>query len=203
MIHHTFKISDLGTAGALFVGFLTLRNRVLIDGLGWTLSNDGHLEMDQYDNPLAVYSVVTTNDTVIAGARMLPCNATWAGATYMLLDAHQGAIEGIPANLMQHYPTDADTWECTRLVVAPELNADDRDTAMKLVVNGLCHHANVMGANRLVSLSPLTLGRWLGRLGFQAQVEGGHFKCHDDGRLYRAFSMKSGQQVSGPLSGAA
>lgn len=184
-----FKFPDLHRHGSAYTDFMELRHNALVKGLDWTLPNDGRFEMDQYDHPLAWYSIITDRGKVIAGARALPCNASWNGWTYMLLDAERGKLPGISGGLLPDYPNGADTWECTRLVVAPELSQRDRDIALKLLVHGLCLAAKANGANKLLSLSPLLFGRRLRTFGYDAKPLGKRYSCQDDGRSYAAFSM--------------
>lgn len=107
----------------------------------------------------------------------------------MLLDAELGKLPGISGGLIPEYPIGADTWECTRLVVAPELSRRERETALKQVVHGLCIAADASGANKLLSLSPLLFGRLLRSFGYDAKPLGERYLCEDDGRSYTAFSM--------------
>lgn len=184
-----FKFPDLHRHGSAYSDFMKLRHNILVKGLNWTLPNDGRFEMDQYDHPLAWYSIVTDRGRAIAGARALPCNSAWNGWTYMLLDAELGKLPGISGGLIPEYPIGADTWECSRLVVAPELARRDRETALKQVVHGLCIAADASGANKLLSLSPLLFGRLLRSFGYDVRPLGKRYFCEDDGRNYTAFSM--------------
>ena len=98
----TFSFHDLGRYGDAFVQFMQLRKQFFVDGMKWDVPNDGALEMDQYDNPTAIYSLVMQGNRLIGGARMTPTDARWGSHSYMLRDAQLGQIAGIPATLMQN-----------------------------------------------------------------------------------------------------
>ena len=54
----TFNLAQLHLHGTAFFDFLALRKRFFVDELGWDIPHDDSVEMDQYDNPQAYYSVV-------------------------------------------------------------------------------------------------------------------------------------------------
>lgn len=186
---HTFCFTDLSKHGQIFFDYLALRKQHFVDQLDWDLSHDGRFEMDQYDHPLAVYSIVTHMGFVVAGARCLPCSAQWGGWSYMLRDAHLGKLDYIPPDLMAEYPVTARTWECTRLVMQDDLPSADRSQALKLTVLGLCVEGAARGAQTMISLSPAVFGRLLKSIGYDVSIAGKKYKGVEDGRLYCAFSM--------------
>lgn len=203
---HVFNYLDQYKHGSVYREFLGLRKRVLVDGLGWQIPHNSEVEEDQYDNPTAVYSVVRANGAVIAGARAAPCNSQWGEWSYMLKDARDGKIDAIPKDLLQTYPESASTWECTRFVSAntgfarqSSWAAEQMETATKLVVAGLCEFAFDQGAEHLMSLSPLGLGRLLRSFGYQAKTAGGGYRCREDGRRYRPFFMTCDKHVNRAL----
>jgi N-acyl-L-homoserine lactone synthetase len=53
----TFSLATLHRHGSAFYDFLALRKRFFVDTLGWDIPHDDTVEMDQYDNPLAHYSL--------------------------------------------------------------------------------------------------------------------------------------------------
>lgn len=194
---HIFRYPELGEHGASFGQYLELRKQVLVDELGWQIVNDGQFELDQYDNLFAVYSIVSHRGRVVAGARALPCNASFYGWSYMLRDAHLGHIGEIPNDLLSDYPTDATTLECTRLVSSlSDLESEAQKIAIKLVVHGLCVVGEKIGAGRLISLSPVVFGRRLRTLGYDAKPLGKPYRGVEDGRGYRAFEMPCDPEVN-------
>ena len=197
---HTFFFTDLHHHGDSFTSYLALRKRLFVDQLGWSLAHDGIHEMDQYDHPHAAYSIVTRNGKAVAGGRALSCSADWMGWTYMLNDAHQEKLNFIPGNLMEHYPTDRGTWECTRLVVDDtSLTACDRSVALKAVVFGLCQIASQYGGEWLLSLSPVTFGRLLKSIGYAARSCGTRYIGVEDRKPYRPFRMPCDPRVNKQL----
>ncbi|MVO16821.1 acyl-homoserine-lactone synthase [Parasedimentitalea huanghaiensis] len=194
---HTFSFLDQYHHGPIFNGFLELRYRVLVENLGWELSHDGVVEMDQYDHPKAVYSIVTNKGQVVAGARALPCNASWGGWSYMLKDAALQKLKSIPDDLLDDCPDTANTWECTRLVTDDTNLAQlSRMKALRMVVHGLCKEAGKRGANDLISLSPSSFGRLLEIAGYSPVPLGRQYAANEDGRHYRVFRMPCDRKVN-------
>lgn len=192
---HLIRFSPQGSD--IFDGFLALRKRILVDGLGWGLKCRDGMETDQYDRHGAVYSIVTQQGQVVAGARAISCGASQDGWTYMLKDAHDNLIRSIPSGLLSGFPTTAETWECTRLVMDEgSLGARGRQLAMRLLVFGLCEQASGAGCQEMISLSPVSLGRRLERLGYSVAQEAPTYVCEDDRRAYRVFRMRCNPSVN-------
>ena len=61
----TFDFCDLHRHGSAFVDFLALRKKMFVDTLGWDVPHNERLEMDQYDTPLAHYSVAVMDGQVV------------------------------------------------------------------------------------------------------------------------------------------
>ena len=53
-----FDFSDFHQHGRAFYEFLQLRKKVFVDDLKWDVPHNSSVEMDQYDTPLAHYSLV-------------------------------------------------------------------------------------------------------------------------------------------------
>lgn len=185
----TFSLSTLHRHGSAFYDYLGLRKRFFVDQLGWNIPHDDDVEMDQYDNPRAHYSVVIRDGEVIGGARAMSTTATWGGHTYMLRDAVAGKLVDIPADIMAVQVASNAVWECTRLVISDNLRTHaERSTCLSLIVGGLIGVAAENGADRLMSLSPLALMRALRQLGYAADRVGEPYR-NDDGRQYAVLSM--------------
>lgn len=183
-----FSLSTLHRHGSAFYDCLGLRKRFFVDQLGWNIPHDD-VEMDQYDNPRAHYSVVIRDGEVIGGARAMSTTATWGGHTYMLRDAVAGKLVDIPADIMAVEVASNAVWECTRLVISDNLRTHaERSTCLSLIVGGLIGVAAENGADRLMSLSPLALMRALRQLGYAADRVGEPYR-NDDGRQYAVLSM--------------
>lgn len=198
---HVFSFDQRSTFKGEYQGFLALRKHKLVDELGWALHHDGTFEQDQYDRPGAIYSIVTRGNQIIAGARAASCGDTDGYWSYMLKDARDGKIQGIPGGLLSEYPDTNRTWECTRFVM-DETRADSTQPSIetKLVVAGLCMAAFSFGASELISLSPRGLGLLLKRFGYKVRKEIARYVCDDDGREYRPFLMACNPSVNQDLA---
>lgn len=186
----TFDLSDLHSFGTAFYDYLRLRKHFFVDTLGWDIPHNDSVEMDQYDNPLAHYSLVMRDGKVIGGARAMPTTSSWGQHTYMLRDAVAGKLIDIPAGVMEEQIQTPRVWECTRLVMSESVNNHlDRSQCLTLIVEGLADVARRHGASELMSLSPLSLMRALRQLGWQADRIGEPYDNPGDGRRYAVLSM--------------
>ncbi|WP_386681340.1 acyl-homoserine-lactone synthase [Loktanella sp. R86503] len=186
----TFNLATLHRHGTAFYDFLRLRKRFFVDTLGWNIPHDDQVEMDQYDNPNAWYSLVMRDGAVIGGARAMATTATWGSHSYMLRDAVHGKLIDIPPQVLGQDIVSAQTWECTRLVMSERVETQaDRSVCLTMIVQGLINVAADQGATQLMSLSPLALMRALRQLGFGAQRIGAPYTNDNDGRRYAVLSM--------------
>ena len=198
----TFNMKQLHVYGTAFYDFLGLRKRFFVDELGWDIPHDDQVEMDQYDNPRAWYSLVLKNGEVVGGARAMSTEVTWGSHSYMLRDALKGKLIDIPPAVMDNDIVEAETWECTRLVISNDVSTHaERSTCLRLIVDGLIEVAAREGAHRLMSLSPLALMRALRQLGFGAERIGAPYLNEGDGRRYAVLSMPT--EIGAPAVPAA
>ncbi len=79
----TFDMSTMHMYGSAYFDYLALRKRFFFDTLGWDIPHNDKVEMDQYDNPTAHYSLVLRNGRVVGGARAMATTASWGQHTYM------------------------------------------------------------------------------------------------------------------------
>lgn len=186
----TFPLTGLHCHGSAFFDYLRLRKRHFVDALGWDIPHDEAVEMDQYDNPLAHYALVLSEDRVIGGARCMPTTSAWGAHSYMLRDALRGQLPDIPPDVLATDIRTPRVWECTRLVIDEDLaTAEARSECLSLIVDGLAAVARAHGATSLMSLSPLPLVRALRRLGWQADRIGAPYDNLGDGRRYAVLAM--------------
>lgn len=186
----TFDLSGIHQHGTAFYDYLALRKHFFVDTLGWDIPHNDTVEMDQYDNPLAHYSLVLRNGKVIGGARAMPTTSSWGEYTYMLKDAVTGKLGSIPNEVMRDAVETPKVWECTRLVMSEEVNNHaDRALCLSLIVDGLVVVANQQGGSELMSLSPVSLMRALRQLGYSASRIGEPYYNPGDGRKYAVLSM--------------
>lgn len=186
----TFRLTQLHRYGGAYFDYLALRKRFFVDTLAWQIPHDDTVEMDQYDNPKARYSLVLRDGEVIAGARAMPTTAIWGEHTYMLRDAMGGKLSTIPRDVIAEEIASPRVWECTRLVIAPEVTAmADRIQCLNLIVDGLVMMAEAEGADQLISLSNLWLLRALRQLGYAADLLGKPYVNADDGHKYAVMAI--------------
>jgi N-acyl-L-homoserine lactone synthetase len=182
----TFDFLGQHRHGDAFHQYLQLRKRYFVDVLDWDIPHDDAVEMDQYDNPRAHYSLVLRGSTVVGGARVMPTTATWGQHSYMLRDAHLGRIP-IPKSVVPDEIVSDDVWECTRLVVSDDLATQaERQACLSLMLWGCGDIVGLQGGREVVSLSPVTLLRTLRQLGFPAARVGEPYR-EADGRQYALF----------------
>ncbi|WP_428541326.1 acyl-homoserine-lactone synthase [Profundibacter sp.] len=77
----TFNMSELHNHGTAFFDYLSLRKHFFVDTLNWDIPHNDSYEMDQYDNPLAYYSLVLKDGKVIGGSRVMPTTSSWGEYT--------------------------------------------------------------------------------------------------------------------------
>ncbi|WP_417809277.1 acyl-homoserine-lactone synthase [Thioclava sp.] len=190
MHNQTFEFSQLHQHGTAFYDFLRLRKKVFVDQLGWDVPHNNDVEMDQYDTPLAHYSIVIKDGEVVGGARAMSTTAIWGPNTYMLRDAHLGKLDHIPAEVLPDDIASDSVWECTRLVISDTLGTQvDRTTCLRLVVDGLVERAMERGADEMICLSSLALMRALRQVGYDVSRMGPIYRNDEDGRSYAALRM--------------
>ncbi len=185
-----FDFSDFHRHGSAFYKFLALRKQVFVDDLGWQVPHNDTVEMDQYDTPVAHYSLVMKDGEVVGGARAMATTAVWGEHTYMLRDAYSGKLPHIPPHVMSVEIASANVWECTRLVISPSLTtAAERSECLAMIVDGLVDVARDKGADELICLSSLALMRALRQLGYKVAQLGTTYRNAEDGRLYAVLRM--------------
>ncbi|HEY9037720.1 MAG TPA: acyl-homoserine-lactone synthase [Roseovarius sp.] len=186
----TFDLSDMHLHGSAFYEFLGLRKRFFVDTLAWDIPHNNDVEMDQYDNPTAAYSVAMMNGRLVGGARLMRFSDKWGSHGCMLQDAAEGRIDGIPADLLPRAHRFANSSECTRLVLSDQLTSqDDRQEALGLVVQGLVTLAIDQGSADLVTLTVPGFRRSLRKLGYDVEQVGEKYRNKHDGRSYAILSM--------------
>ncbi|MDJ0827290.1 MAG: acyl-homoserine-lactone synthase [Rhodobacter sp.] len=181
----TFDLSSLHEHGSAFFDFLALRKRHFVDSLGWDIPHNKNYEMDQYDNPEAYYSLALYHGEVVGGVRLMPTSTTWGKHTYMLRDAFNHRIDGIPPDMLEAEITSTQVWEMTRLVISDELrNPIERNECLSTIGEGLQKIADTTDCQEFVGLTSPTLVRALRRLGFVAENGIKRYRDAKDGRTY-------------------
>jgi N-acyl-L-homoserine lactone synthetase len=185
-----FDFSDFHRHGRAFYEFLALRKRVFVDELKWDVPHNASVEMDQYDTPVAHYSLVLQDGVVVGGARAMATTATWGQHTYMLRDAYSGKLPHIPPHVMSVDIASPLVWECTRLVISNTLTTQSqRSECMRLLVDGLVDLVLAHGAEEMICLSSLHLMRALRTIGYDVTRLGETYRNDEDGRQYGVLRM--------------
>ncbi len=191
-----FDFSTMHEHGPAFYEFLKLRREVFVDELHWDVPHNMAVEMDQYDNPTAYYSVVIERGKVIAGARVMPTTAVWGDNSYMLRDAALGKLPDIPSNLVAGTLVDPKIWEVTRLAISHTVTShSQRAQCLTLMMNGMLTLVARQHGERLISLSPILMRRTLRMLGYMADQVGSGYTDSEDGRKYAVLSLAVDQPV--------
>jgi acyl homoserine lactone synthase len=187
----TFDLSRLHQHGAAFFDYLRLRKHFFVDTLHWDIPHNDDVEMDQYDNPTAFYSLVLKNGRVVGGARTMPTTATWGKHSYMLRDAKVGILDDIPSTIVGEEIVSDRVWECTRLVMSDDLKSVERGYCLQLIVDGLVRTANMHGGSEMLTLSRISLVRALRQLGYDAYQVGEPYRNFGDGHTYAVLAMSA------------
>lgn len=186
----TFNFLDQHRHGSAFHEYLRLRKTFFVDELKWDIPHNDEVEMDQYDNPCAYYSLVQRNGRVVAGARVMSTRAVWGPHSYMLRDAYRGQIATIPSDILSSDLASDDVWECTRLVTSSCVaGRTERAQALSMVVGGLIDIATRHGGSQLVTLTRPSLMRALRQLGFDVSQIGEAYVSQADGCRYAMLQM--------------
>ncbi|MCK0094181.1 autoinducer synthase [Yoonia sp. F2084L] len=187
----TFNLTELHKHGTAFFEFLALRKQFFVDQLGWDIPHDNDVEMDQYDNPKAYYSLAMQDGKVVAGMRAMATTAQWGSHTYMLRDAVDGKLIGIPADIIPEAEVTPNVWEATRIVISDEIDTHaGRSQALGLVLNGVVEQARAQGATEIMALCPPVFARTMRQIGFPVHVIGEPYVNHHDNRRYVAMKGK-------------
>ena len=197
----TFNLAQLHQYGTAFYDFLALRKRFFVDQLGWDIPHDDNVEMDQYDNPKAFYSLVMRDGKVIGGMRAMATTAQWGTHTYMLRDAVDGKLIGIPADIIPQAAVTPNLWEATRVVISDEVDTHaDRSECLSLILDGVVRQANAHGATDIIALCPPVFARTLRQLGYPAKLIGDSYVNIHDERRYVAMSMPAVLRKNAPAT---
>jgi len=186
----TFDLSDMHRYGTAFYEYLQLRKQYFVDTLHWEIPHNEAVEMDQYDNPTAFYSLVIDGGRVVGGARAMPTTARWGDHTYMLRDAADGKLPGIPQQLFASAVVTPQVWEATRLITASSVdNHADRSRILSMVMQGVSDIARARGASELIAIAPVLLVRAMRQLGWPVSRASEPYYGKEDGRCYAVLSM--------------
>lgn len=170
---HTLTFANLHEHGALFANFLRARKETFIDTLGWDLPQTMEMEFDQYDTPMSRYIIVHRGETPLAGMRLVPTTSKVMLYSYMLKDAQDGHLEGLPDMLDGPAPTRPDTWEASRVLIRNDPTGANTSRARirSLLLCEMLHAAHDAGVEKIICILP---GWWptMARMGCKVQAIG-------------------------------
>lgn len=165
------KLPDDVAKWDLIQSFFELRQAVFVEQMGWTLPNARRKEFEQYDLPgVTEYVIAHIGDEALAGVRLVRCDTalgTPEQVSYMIRDAWLGRID-LPRQLCsERPPTDAQTWELTRLV---SKSKDPSITTMLL--RATSEYLKGRGATHCLCLGSPIIMRFAKSLGFRPRPLG-------------------------------
>ncbi len=158
--------SDL--PGHMVTALARYRFEVFVKKLGWPLSCNDNMEIDQFDQAETVY-VIARNDAhqIIGAARLLPTTRP-----YLLGTIFPHLLAGMPP------PNTDEIWELSRFAAVDlsrpcttHLGHLSSPTAVDLL-RAAMQCAATRGAKRLITVSPLGIERLLRKMGFQTRRAG-------------------------------
>ena len=187
----TFNLTELHKHGTAFFEFLALRKKFFVDQLGWDIPHDDDVEMDQYDNPKAYYSLVVKDGKVVGGMRTMATTAQWGTHTYMLRDAVDGKLIGIPADIMPEAEVSPSIWEATRIVISEDIKSHaERSECLAMLLDGVVAQARAHGGTEIMALCPPVFARTMRQLGYPVYPIGEAYVNLHDNRKYVAMKGK-------------
>lgn len=131
-------------------------------------------EFDQYDTPQSRWLAVQ-NDSgdILASLRLTPTTAQSGIYSYMIRDAQNGLLDGVPTDLLYHRaPVADDTWEMSRARIRPGLCDVDRNVVRQRLVEQIIETAGQEKFNCLMALLPLTWLNWAQQNNFNISEAG-------------------------------
>ena len=160
--------TSVGLPPGLYSRVSRYRHEVFIQRLGWNLQTPDGVEVDQFDREDTVYVVAQDDDGNIAGCgRLLPTTRP-----YLLSEIFPQLMNGAPP------PSSPAVWELSRFC-AVDLNAKLSGPLSQMVspvaikiVRAALECAAGMGANQLITVSPVGIERLIRRAGLRSHRAG-------------------------------
>lgn len=151
-----------------------LRKAVFIDKAGWNIPVHNGLEFDQYDTAYSHYVVVIDeNNECVGCARMMPTNVSIGLHSYMIKDAYEGKLEGIPTDILDTAPPcEIDAWEATRYAISPGVCSRESRDIMQHILIAMKEFAQQKSITKFIGLMPTALYRMFERAGYKIDIIG-------------------------------
>ncbi len=113
----------------LVASYLRMRKDVFIKKLEWSLQETDSMEFEQYDRVDTVYVIAHSGTTVHGGARLIRTDRSVGVYSYMIRDAFQSKLPGLPCEICSEAPPRSEkVWELTRFA-----SAGENDVARKIL----------------------------------------------------------------------
>lgn len=172
------KLPEDSRRWPLVMRFYELRKQVFVNDMKWQLFHHDGIEFEQYDTLDTVYLVAHRGSEVVGGARLKRTDCVHGSGkyvyTYMIRDACQGLLEGMPRDLCyDEPPVDHDIWELTRFTVVGEPGVAE---AILRKANDYIHQH---GGKACLFLGPPAFMRMAKRMGFAPEPMGPVSGNHD------------------------
>lgn len=131
---YTTTIASLFENPVDVASYLELRKSLFVDKLAWSIASWENIEFEQYDTAKTVYVLAKKEGKVVAGGRLIRTDSKMPNDrgklqyTYMIADAYDGLLEGMPSELCRNTPPrDPKIWEFSRIVSAKNDGAAVRE----------------------------------------------------------------------------
>lgn len=162
---------NIHEAGAAWNEYWQMRKAEFVDNKGWDLPHTDAIEFDWYDRPGAQWIIVIEDGHCVGGARLLQTSApSYGRETYMLKDAQEGLIHGIPQEMLpDNLPNDPKIFEATRFFVRRDLSPKRAMAVQKEIVAKTAETARELGGEQLLALMPCKIYRIFRRFGFAVE----------------------------------
>lgn len=140
---------------SLVAQFLNLRKKVFIDALGWDVPQASDYEFDQYDTPHSRIVLVTLGKRIVAGMRLIPSTARVGIYSYMLRDAQDGKLPGLPDTVLsQKAPVSETVWEGSRVFILPDIPRKLRYKVREMLLHEMLLECRRNGVDEVICLVP-------------------------------------------------
>lgn len=159
----------------LFSKYLDLRTEIFTHIKGWNVWLPTKTDLDSYDCYDAYYIIAyePRSNRVLGGARLMCTQRTDHSDraprhTYMINDAYQGVLNGLPSNLCDSEPPRSeDVWELTRLVVG-----DAPPSVAQSILKASNDFLNAKDAKKCLFLGPRAFMRMAKGMGYNPKPLG-------------------------------
>lgn len=169
----TLSFENFHEHGTLFADIFRARRKTFIEGNKWILPETMGMEFDQYDTPLSRWIVATIEGRVVGGLRLTPTTARVMLYTYMIKDAQDGLLEGLPRDLLYDTaPVSPEIWEVTRGFVMQDAPDEAKPMIQALLLREMFRFAQGMGVKQLMCLIPTKWPKWSRRYGLKIEAAG-------------------------------